>query len=147
MSKPTFESDWEGFKGHVALKWDRLSNEELLRIEGNFENLVNLIVEKYGETKEAVEKALNELYRSFRERKDELAGRTQEIAETVKSKARELKDEARETIQRIREQKIEPAVRKSEDYIKLHPFTAVLGALGVGILIGSLLGLRGRKDE
>ncbi|MBL0174684.1 MAG: hypothetical protein IPP94_05365 [Ignavibacteria bacterium] len=146
MSIPKFESEWDGFKGHVAVMWDKINDEELVRIQGNFTELVALIAAKYGEQKQAVEQKLSELYRSYLAKSDDLQARSKAMADTIKQKAQEFQAGAKEKIQRIREESIEPVVQKSEDYIKVHPFSAVLGALGVGLLIGGLVGFLSRKD-
>ena len=146
MSTPKFEHEWDSFKDHVAVTWDKLNTDELLRIQGNFAELVALIAAKYGEQKQNIEQRLAELYREYLAKKVELEARSQALADSIKQKAQEFQDGAKEKIQRLRTDTIDPVVQKSEDYIKVNPFTAVLSALGVGLLIGGLLGFLSRKD-
>ncbi len=158
MSLPRFEKEWNGFKGHVTVKWDKLRDDELIKIEGNFGKLVNLIAERYGEQKTVVEGKVKELYTGYLETREKLAEefseirdnmneRTRDMTENIRSKANVLQDKAKERIQTIRDENIDPAVQKSEEYIKVHPFSAVLGAFGVGMLIGGVIGLlSNRKD-
>ncbi len=158
MSKPKFEAEWEDFKGHVALTWDKLNDSDLLRVQGDFTELVKLISEKYGETKTAVEGKLNELYTSYLDKKNNIAKginavketvqhKSEEFVSNVKEKATQFQDAAKERMKKLREESIDPAVQKSEEYIKMHPFTAVLGALGVGLLLGTIVGMMAsRKD-
>ena len=157
MKLPKFETEWEGFQGHVAVKWDKISNEELLRIQGNFTELITLISEKYGETKEVTEKKLKELYDMYLARKDELKKeftelrdnlqqKSEALTEKIKQQATDFQKNAKERIQKINDENIQPAVEKSEEYIKLHPFTAVLGALGVGFMLGSIFAAIAKKD-
>jgi ElaB/YqjD/DUF883 family membrane-anchored ribosome-binding protein len=146
MSGPKFASEWDGFKGHVALTWDKISEDELLRISGNFNELVSLISGKYGETKQHVEERLKNLYAAYLEKKHDLEGRSQAFIESVRQKASDFQSKSKERYQKIKAENIDPAVEKSEEYIKLHPFTAVLGALGVGLLIGGLVGALSRRS-
>lgn len=158
MSLPRFEKEWDGFKGHVAVKWDKIKDEELLKIEGNFGRLVSLIADTYGEKKSVVETGLKEMYRSylengerltegFNEMRDNISRSSKDMAANVRAKAGEYQEMAKERIHKIREENIEPTVQKSEEYIKLHPFSAVLGAFGAGMLIGGIVGLlSSRKD-
>ena len=146
MSIPKFESEWDGFKGHVAVTWDRLSEEELLRVQGNFAELVVLIGERYGEQKQAVEEKLRGLYTAYIQKKNDIQNRSQQFVEGLKQKAQEFQAGAKEKIQRIRDESLEPAVEKTEEYIKVHPFTAVLGALGVGLLVGGIIGYLSKKE-
>lgn len=146
MSGPKFASEWDGFKGHVAVTWDKISDDELLRIQGNFSELVNLISEKYGEKKHLIEDRLKQLYDSYLTKKNDLESKSQAFVDSMKQKATEFQANAREKYQKIKTESIEPAVEKSEEYIKLHPFTAVLGALGAGLLIGGIIGALSRRD-
>jgi ElaB/YqjD/DUF883 family membrane-anchored ribosome-binding protein len=157
MNLPKFETEWEGFQGHVAIKWDKISNDELLRIQGNFTELISLISGKYGETKEVTEKKLKELYDGYLARKDELKKefselrsniqeRSEAFTERILQQATDFQKNAKEKIRQIHDDNIQPAVEKSEEYIKLHPFTAVLGALGVGFILGGIFAALSKKD-
>lgn len=158
MSLPRFENEWDGFKGHVAVKWDKLHDVELIKIEGDFAKLVDLIAERYGEQKSIIESKLHELYAGYLETRERLAGefsdlresvssRSQELADNIKAKAGVLQDKAKERLQKIREENIDPAVQRSEEYIKVHPFSTVVGAFGIGVLLGGVIGLlASRKD-
>lgn len=158
MNTPRFESEWDGFKGHVAVTWDKLSDVELLRIDGNLDALVKLIAERYGEKKHDVEQRLQSLYSTYLEKKmeiqqsindlkDDLQNRSHAMTDHLRQRAHEFQTNAKEKYQRIRDESIQPAVQKSEDYIKLHPFSAVLGALGVGVLFGTLIGLMSSRRD
>jgi ElaB/YqjD/DUF883 family membrane-anchored ribosome-binding protein len=158
MSIPRFEKEWDGFKGHVAVTWDKIPDEDLLKIEGNFGKLVSLISDKYGEKKTVVEEKVKELYDGYistRERlaeglsevRENLHSRSEDFAAGIKDRANIYQEKAKERINRIREENIEPAVQKSEEYIKVHPFSAVMGAFGVGMLIGGVIGLLSTRKE
>lgn len=152
MALPRFEKEWEGFRGHVAVKWDKLSDKDLLKIEGNLGDLVKLIVSKYGEDKGSVEGKVAELYTSYLDNKErivqgiaeareEIGERSRDLADNIRQRATDLQHNAKERVTRLREENIDPAVEKSEEYIKVHPFSAVMGAFGVGMLIGGVIGL------
>jgi ElaB/YqjD/DUF883 family membrane-anchored ribosome-binding protein len=158
MSLPRFDKEWDGFKGHVTVRWDKIQDDDLVKIEGNFGKLVNLIADTYGEKKSVIETGLKEMYASYlengerlteglNEMRENIRRNSRDMAENVRAKAGEYQEVAKERMQKIREEQIDPTVQKSEEYIKLHPFSAVFGALGVGMLIGGIIGLLGsRKD-
>ncbi|PLX32110.1 MAG: hypothetical protein C0600_03690 [Ignavibacteria bacterium] len=158
MALPRFEKEWDGFRGHVAVKWENISEDELLKVEGNFGELVSLIVDKYGEQKASVEAKVKEMYEGYLETKEKISQgisdvkedighRSKDLADNIKEKAGEFQQTAKETISRIREENIDPAVQKSEEYIKVHPFTAVLGAFGVGMLLGGVIAAMARSKD
>jgi ElaB/YqjD/DUF883 family membrane-anchored ribosome-binding protein len=158
MSLPRFEKEWEGFRGHVAVKWDKLSEDDLIKVEGNLGDLVKLISGRYGEQKSVIESRLHELYAGYLENKEriaqgiaeareEIGDRSRDLAENIRQKAADFQQTAKERVTKIREENIDPAVQKSEEYIKVHPFSAVLGAFGVGMLIGGIIGILSRSRD
>lgn len=157
MDLPKFRANWDGFRGQVSVTWDKLSEDELLKIEGNLSDLVKLISDKYGEKKSVIEDKVAGMYKGYLEKKEELAKTLHEMREDIDERARSmgsnirdradaLQKNAKEKVQRIREENIDPALEKSEEYIKVHPFTAVLGAFGIGVLLGGVIGLLTKKD-
>lgn len=157
MDIPRFKAEWQGFKGYVSMTWDKVSEDELVRLEGNLASVVTLIEEKYKEPKEKIEAKLQELFNSYLDKKEHLkeelgelkeniTERSSRILHSIKDKSTEYSEVARKRMDTIKRENIDPAIEKSEEYIKLHPFTAVAGALGVGLLLGGIVGLLIRKD-
>jgi len=60
-NKEMLEEKWEQFKTEVQKRWDKLTNEDLDAVKGNVKVLVEKLQEKYGMTKEAAEKAINDI--------------------------------------------------------------------------------------
>lgn len=61
MSKDYFEGRWEEVKGDVQKQWGKLTNDDLDVAKGDMKVLVGKLQEKYGMTKEAAEKAINDM--------------------------------------------------------------------------------------
>ena len=61
MNKDIFEGKWEQFKGEVQKQWGKLTNDDLDVVKGDVRILVGQLQEKYGMTKEAAEKAINDI--------------------------------------------------------------------------------------
>ncbi|HYM09820.1 MAG TPA: CsbD family protein [Bryobacterales bacterium] len=59
--------NWSQFKGRVRERWDRLTEDDLAMVNGQREQLVGRIQEKYGITKEVVEQQLQQFLASFQE--------------------------------------------------------------------------------
>ena len=57
----SFEGKWHEIRGEIKGRWGRLSHDEINKINGHRDELLNLLQKKYGYAKE---KALDEL-RSF----------------------------------------------------------------------------------
>ena len=55
MNKDTIEGNWKQLKGKVKEQWGKLTDDDLLEIEGRRDQLVGKIQTRYGITKEEAE--------------------------------------------------------------------------------------------
>ena len=60
MTKLEIKGDWNILKGTLKQKWADLTDDDLQYAEGKAEELIGRIQKRTGETREAVENALNE---------------------------------------------------------------------------------------
>lgn len=67
MNKDTLKGQWKQLKGRVQQKWGDITNDDLDRIEGRREELVGVIQEKYGRSKEEAEREVDDFLHSNRE--------------------------------------------------------------------------------
>jgi len=58
-TKQKWEGRWEQLKGKAKQAWADLTDDELLRVEGDYEELVGTIKARTGESREAIEEKLN----------------------------------------------------------------------------------------
>ena len=59
MNKDIFEGKWKQMRGQVKGWWGKLTDDDLDRVGGKYDQLVGLIQEKYGYTRERVEDELD----------------------------------------------------------------------------------------
>ena len=60
MTTLEIKDDWNITKGKLKQKWAKLTDDDLQYSEGKQEELLGRIQKRTGETREAVEKAINE---------------------------------------------------------------------------------------
>lgn len=60
MNKLTLKGDWNIAKGKMKQRWARLTDDDLQFVEGQEDELIGRIQKRTGETREAIEDALNE---------------------------------------------------------------------------------------
>ena len=60
MTTLEIKGDWNITKGKLKEKWAKLTDSDLLYVEGKQEELLGRIQKRTGETREAVEKAVKE---------------------------------------------------------------------------------------
>ncbi|MEK7783829.1 MAG: CsbD family protein [Chloroflexota bacterium] len=59
MNNDEFEGKWKQMRGQVKEWWGKLTDDDLERVGGKFDQLIGVIQEKYGYTRERVEKEFN----------------------------------------------------------------------------------------
>jgi len=60
MNKDTLKDDWTELRGRVGKRWGKLTDDDLDQIEGDREALVGKLQERYGRTREQVERWFGE---------------------------------------------------------------------------------------
>jgi uncharacterized protein YjbJ (UPF0337 family) len=63
MNKLEVRGNWNIIKGKLKQKWAALTKDDLEYVEGQEEELIGRIQKRTGETREAVEKVIEELSR------------------------------------------------------------------------------------
>lgn len=61
MNQDVLEGKWKQLHGLAKTKWGKLTDDELDQTKGNYEILVGKIQEKYGTTREEIERELHTL--------------------------------------------------------------------------------------
>ena len=61
MNTLEIKGDWNITKGKLQQKWAKLTNDDLLYVDGKNDELFGRIQKRTGETREAVEKAVKDL--------------------------------------------------------------------------------------
>ena len=56
MNKETLKGQWNQLKGEAKIQWGKLTDDDLDKIDGNFEKIVGKLQEKYGYNKERAER-------------------------------------------------------------------------------------------
>ena len=62
MKADTLIGKWKQMKGRAQQQWGKLTDDDLDRIEGSRDELVGLIQERYGKSKEEAEKEVDNWY-------------------------------------------------------------------------------------
>jgi uncharacterized protein YjbJ (UPF0337 family) len=60
MNKDIFEGKWKEMRGQVKETWGKLTDDDLEKVDGKADQLVGLIQQKYGYSRQQAEKELNQ---------------------------------------------------------------------------------------
>ena len=55
MNWDQIQGNWKEFKGKAQAQWGKLTDDELDRVDGRRTELIGLLQQKYGQTREAAE--------------------------------------------------------------------------------------------
>ncbi len=58
MNKETIEGRWNEVKGQIKNKWGKLTDDDMMRAEGKFDELVGALQRRYGYEKEEAKRHL-----------------------------------------------------------------------------------------
>lgn len=66
MNKDIFEGKWKEMRGQIKELWGKLTDDELEKAAGNSEQIVGLLQQKYGYTRERAVEELNKHVAEFK---------------------------------------------------------------------------------
>ncbi len=61
MNKDQSDGKWEQLKGKAKNIWGELTDDDFTKTEGSMDKLYGLIQERFGDSKEAIKKKLDQL--------------------------------------------------------------------------------------
>lgn len=67
MNADQVKGQWKQLKGAAKKQWGKLTDDELLQIEGNVDSLVGLVQERYGYAKERAQEEVDHFLLKQRE--------------------------------------------------------------------------------
>jgi len=65
MNWDTVKGKWKQATGSAKTQWGKLTDDELMQIEGNRDKLIGKVQEKYGIAKEEAEKQVDDWAKKF----------------------------------------------------------------------------------
>jgi len=64
LNRDTLAGQWKQVKGEIKSKWGQLTDDDLTRVEGDYEKLLGSLQTRYGYTRERAENELNDFFSS-----------------------------------------------------------------------------------
>jgi uncharacterized protein YjbJ (UPF0337 family) len=60
MNSDILKGKWNQIKGNIKQQWGDLTDNDVARIEGNYDEFVGVLQERYGYTRERAEREVND---------------------------------------------------------------------------------------
>lgn len=61
MNADVFKGKWKQIRGRAKQAWSELSDDDLTRVDGDYDRLIGTLQEKYGYTKAEAQAKIDEL--------------------------------------------------------------------------------------
>jgi uncharacterized protein YjbJ (UPF0337 family) len=128
---------WNEIRGKIQERWAKLTDDDLRSFNGNIDQLVGRIQQTTGETREAIERFLDQFAA-------ESSQFMEDARERVQQAASQVNDQVRQGIESARQ-----GYAEAERVVQQRPGQAMAIAFGVGLLagVGVTLLLRQRAQE
>ena len=143
-TRQQLQGKWNEVKGRLKERWGQLTDDDLVRGEGNVEQLVGVIQQKTGRAKEEVEKFIDEVVEGSSNTFDRVASTAREYASEAGDQMRRGYDQASEAARRGYDQasqKFSEGYQTAEETVRRNPMESVAVSFGAGIVAGVLVGL------
>ena len=72
MNKDIFEGKWKEMRGQIKVWWGKLTDDDLEQANGNAEQIVGLLQQKYGYTRQRAEEEFNRRLEEVKEAVDKV---------------------------------------------------------------------------
>jgi uncharacterized protein YjbJ (UPF0337 family) len=147
MDKNTFKGNWDQLRGQVKKTWGKLTDNQLEKIEGDFDTFVGAVEKAYGYTRSEAASSVKE----FLNKEDnygvqtpvgagirKAAEKINEFSETVAAKSDRVVHQGEEAVSAAQKNAAK-YIDFAMDYTKEHPVKVTLIAVGIGFLFGKFL--------
>jgi uncharacterized protein YjbJ (UPF0337 family) len=131
------QGSWNRIRGQIKEKWGNLSDDDLQIQGGNIDQVVGRIQQKTGESREAIEKFLDELTSRG-------SSAISQAAETAGQYMQQAGQQLRGQYQNVAEQ-VGEGYEQGLRVVRHNPAQSVATAFGVGLALGVLVGLAMRS--
>lgn len=135
MNSQILKGNWKQLKGRIQQRWGQLNGNDLDEFEGSFDELVGMIQERTGETRESIEHFVADFSNASPDELrhepsafDHLTDQATAYAQRAACAVRDTTDQAGERLRETYED-AEAAVRK-------HPLESLAMTFAAGLVLG-----------
>jgi len=133
INAQALQGQWNKLRGQVKEHWGQLTDDDLQIQGGNIDQLVGRIQQRTGESRESIEKFLNDLTSRG-------SAVVSQAAEAVSNFASQAGDRLRDRYGDLSEQ-ARDRYDMAQDIVRQNPGQTVAAAFGIGLVAGLIVGL------
>jgi uncharacterized protein YjbJ (UPF0337 family) len=133
ISRLELEGKWNQVKGRVMEHWGELTNDDLQAARGDLDQLVGIIQDKTGDSKNDIQGFLDEVVA-------DAANYAQQAAETAHHYAERANEVFHDEYEQISDS-VKQGYAHAEGIVRRNPVESVAVAFGAGLIAGAVVGL------
>jgi uncharacterized protein YjbJ (UPF0337 family) len=120
MTAKSMRGNWKQIRQDASKRWEKLTDQDLDRLEGSLEEMVNTIQKRYKYSRGRAEKEVRRFAHQYMVTMDDLRGGLEDRVEDAQYTA-------------------EQSVRRARRTVARRPLQAVLAAMTLGLALGLLV--------
>lgn len=140
ITRQELEGKWNELKGTLQKKWGALTDDDLQRVKGNASELVGVIQQRTGESRQAIEAFLDKAMKEGSSVAAQAAEYASEYADQAKEYVQQASDRVRDEYDHLSES-VSAGYEDAEEMVRRKPVESVAVAFGAGIITGAIVGL------
>ncbi|MCA8996053.1 MAG: DUF883 family protein [Planctomycetaceae bacterium] len=133
VTRQELAGHWNEIKGRIRERWGQISDDELQQVQGDSEQLLGLIQQKTGHTREEAEEFFDSMFEDTNDVRAKIRKTADEYAHRAQDAFREGYDQVNENVQ--------VGYRETERAVRARPVESVMTAFGVGVVAGVVVSL------
>lgn len=133
INRKELEGNWNQIKGQIRERWGHLSDDELQEAQGDAEQLIGLIQQKTGHSRQEVEEFLDETLQGSGNSMDRAKASARKFADDTSHRMQESYKQV--------QQQLDNGMTEAQQMVRTHPMESVMTAFGAGIVAGVVVSL------
>ena len=151
LNEQVVKGNWTELRGRVKDRWGSLTDDDLVRAEGQVDTLVGIIQQRTGESREHIEHELDQMTDDYGSKADKVRRKASQMTDDASKTAREYSEQAKEAARgqydRAHEQydamagQVRAKYHDAENAVRRNPAESLGVAFGAGLMMGLVVGL------
>lgn len=144
MNTQTLQGRWNELRGEIRKRWGELTEDEIEHFEGDVDGLVGHIQHRTGQSREAIERQLDELavqassavHRATETAREAVSSAAHTASEYASHAAGAVAAAPRQVAENVR-----TGYESTQQTVRRHPAESLAVAFGTGLIAGVVIGL------
>jgi len=135
MNWTQIEGNWNEAKGRAKSKWGKLTDDDLMHVEGKRDRLLGVIQQRYGLARDKAEEQVNDFMASS---EGWMAKAKEQVTDAVNQARENVTQAVEKGKQYFQEHNMSEMATDMRDLVSRYPVQSAIIGVGIGFLIGRM---------